>query len=731
VLLVAAIAGGSLAVIQRGQARDAAAEARNAETAQVVQRLGAQALVENDLDVSLLLARQAVAIEDTPQTHGYLLAALRRAPAAIGIMHARGDALLRSIALSPDGTTLVVGDPVNGLLFFDVRTYVQIGDLPVGQVESLAFSPDGRTLAVGGDHYVHLYDARTHDRLAEMAVGGVTSRMAFTKDGSQLAVLISPGSAQDLGGANAQITIRDAATLEPIGALIEPEAFVGGYVGFYYASPHFALSADDRSLITASEDGELVWWDLRSRERMRTLTIESGGRVHALALSPDGRTAAVGINRGIQLVDLGTGTVRTATGGLTGSPNWVLFSPDSKTVVSTNLDGTVTVWDVESATPRDMLRGHSNSVQQPVFSLDGGTLYTVSHDGTAIAWDLTNSRRLGRPFTFTHDRTFSAAGFDGHPGEFSPDGRLIAVGLKEQGVQLWDARGLSPVGSSLLETDGEVKALAFSPDGQTLAAATSGGLLTLWNVDTRSRLHGALNARGGTNMSGGLSFSPDGATLATASGLGVRLLDMATGAVSVIGSKQVGDLAFSADGAVIAFSRPDQGGAEVWDVTARTLIVAVEGTPPPFWDLSVALSPDGRTLAVGGFGRVVRVWDVRTGTLVHELDQGGNGALTLEFSPDGRVLAVSGFEPVASLWDVETGIQIGPQLTAGDRRTMIDLSPDGRRLLETHGNGQGAVWDVDPESWAQRACAIAGRTLTPEEWDEFLPGRPYEPACTT
>ena len=62
---------------------------------------------------------------------------------------------------------------------------------------------------------------------------------------------------------------------------------------------------------------------------------------------------------------------------------------------------------------------------------------------------------------------------------------------------------------------------------------------------------------------------------------------------------------------------------------------------------------------------------------------------------------------------------------------MIDLSPDGRQLLMTHGNGQGAVWDVDPESWKRRACALANRTLTREEWEEFLPGRPYEPACAT
>ena len=148
-------------------------------------------------------------------------------------------------------------------------------------------------------------------------------------------------------------------------------------------------------------------------------------------------------------------------------------------------------------------------------------------------------------------------------------------------------------------------------------------------------------------------------------------------------------------------------------------------------DSSVALSPGGHFLAVGGFGRVVRVWDVHTRRLVHELDQGGNGAFTLEFTPDGRTLAISGYEPAASLWDVVTGTQIGPQLTAGDRRTMIDLSSDGRLLLETHGDGKGAVWDVYPESWKRRACDLANRTLTRAEWEEFLPGRPYEPACAT
>jgi WD40 repeat protein len=157
-----------------------------------------------------------------------------------------------------------------------------------------------------------------------------------------------------------------------------------------------------------------------------------------------------------------------------------------------------------------------------------------------------------------------------------------------------------------------------------LGPVAAGGSLTLWDLSSRSRLHGPLSAGGGTVLAGGLSFSPDGATLATVSELGVRLWDVATGAgLGTIGSGEAGNLALSADGAMIAFARPDRGGAEIWDAATRTLIVAVDGSLPPFCDLSVALSPDGRMLAVGGF------------------------------------------EPVASLWDVGTGTHIGPQLTAG------------------------------------------------------------------
>ena len=130
------------------------------------------------------------------------------------------------------------------------------------------------------------------------------------------------------------ITIRDADTLRQVGPGIEPDGFQGHFLAQQWTDPSIALTPDGRSLVTTSLTGELTWWDLESREKTRIAQIDPGYR--ALAVSPDGSTAAVGLDDGIQLLDVETGAVRTSRGTLTASPIWVLFSPDGRTVVSTS-----------------------------------------------------------------------------------------------------------------------------------------------------------------------------------------------------------------------------------------------------------------------------------------------------------------------------------------------------------------------------------------------------------
>jgi WD40 repeat protein len=312
------------------------------------------------------------------------------------------------------------------------------------------------------------------------------------------------------------------------------------------------------------------------------------------------------------------------------------------------------------------------------------------------------------------------------------------VGLKEEGIRLWDANELKPIGGPMRETDREVTALAFSPDGRTLVAVAESGMASVWDVDTRSLRHGPFRA---DSYAVGVSISADGKTFVTAGGGAVWVRSVATGeAVTSVGFGAAGDVALSPTQPLAAFAREgvlaeDQGDAEIWDVERsrriKTLNTGAEDQEY-FTGWAIAFSPDGRLLASPGRGGLVNLWDVRTGRLVRAFEHNvGTAVHSLDFSPDGSILAISGGDSFASLWDVATGIQIGPRLTAGGRAAKVDFSPDGRRLLETHANGEGAVWDVDSDSWKQRACAIANRTLTREEWREFLPGRTYEPACTS
>jgi WD40 repeat protein len=320
---------------------------------------------------------------------------------------------------------------------------------------------------------------------------------------------------------------------------------------------------------------------------------------------------------------------------------------------------------------------------------------------------------------------------------FSPDGRLIAVGINPEGIGLWDASKLSPVGAPLHKTLGEVTALAFSPDGRTLVAAAETGVVSVWDVESRSLRHAPFLV---DSYVLGVSISADGTMLASAGGSGVTVSDVATGAERAFfaDSGAAGDVAFSPTKPLVAFAREGllsagAGNAEIWDVAGRSPIRTLDvdaGGADYFLGWAIAFSPDGGMLATPGVDRFVNLWNVRTGKLVRQLDHNvGAAVLSLEFSPDGRILAISGGDSFVSLWDVVTGVQMGPRLSAGGRGAMVDFSPDGRHLLETHSNGEGAVWDVDPESWKERACGLANRTLTREEWEEFLPGRPYEPAC--
>ena len=126
----------------------------------------------------------------------------------------------------------------------------------------------------------------------------------------------------------------------------------------------------------------------------------------AFALSPDGKTAAIGdLDGAVTRLDLATGDTRRFGVGHEAKILGASFSPDGKTLFTGGDDAKVVVWDVETGQIREILSGHSGRVFAPAVTSDGATIYTPSQDGTVIVWDVAGDRRLGRPFVFSPEGT--------------------------------------------------------------------------------------------------------------------------------------------------------------------------------------------------------------------------------------------------------------------------------------------------------------------------------------
>lgn len=273
---------------------------------------------------------------------------------------------------------------------------------------------------------------------------------------------------------------------------------------------------------------------------------------------------------------------------------------------------------------------------------------------------------------------------------FSPDGQVLAAGTKEGKIRLWRLTDgqLQEIITGHIDS---VWSIAFSPDGQTLASGSLDQKVRLWDVHTGQPHH---ILQGHTGAVRSVAFSPDGRALASGSDdYTVRLWDVQTGQQRHVLQEHTGpatSVTFSPDGRILA-SGSDDCVIRWWDVhTGQCQRILQEHTGPI---TSVTFSLDGQSLASGDINQTVYLWDVHTG-LVRYILQGHIGWIySVAFSPDGQTLASGGVDQKVRLWDVRTG-QLRYILEHSGRVWSVAFSPDGQTLASGGIDQEVRLWDA-------------------------------------
>ena len=707
-LAVAALAASVIALTQRDRAD---AEANRAISRSLSSQ--ATALRGIDADASLLLAAEGFRREPSIDTDGGLLQALDGArfftdlvpdlPDRISDLATTAD---RSVlyVLSRDGTITAhdsstlrqLGDPIRtgieapntldrsvsgSRLAFGGSTGVGVIDLDSGEtlIEGVgqagafgSLNPDGSLLAVGlvSEPRLLIVDVESGDTIAEIAAEYAVA--VFLPDG-RLAVAETGSS---------MLTIYE---LTDQGAVVASEKDTGIPGGGLTLSP-------DRTIVAfGGLEGSIVLLDTETFEPLVPAVRIRGSRVSDVAFSSDGASIALSSDDGsVTVVDTRSGREVETMIGMTGSLTTEFVSNDSL-VSASFTDGGSSTWS---------LGGTSIGTPQPSRSAAVVDLRTLDQ-GRSVAYLTEEGETRIAPVddiaspTVAHDfgdygRAFDASEGAGLVASYVLDVDEEAQEVTARTIVIARLDDLSVI-ASIDVGDGSVNAMSFDPSGRLLAVGSDGGELTVYDTTNGSVVHGPVVVDEFPAALGLLVWSPDGTRLHTGGQDGkLRTFDTDT------------------------WSQLDE-------VTLNDNQTALRHG---------SLSADARLLVVPSESGDVFLVDEVSGAVVGEpFISAGTQLQSALLVQDGRTLAAVSRDGSLRLWDVDTRRSIGPALT-GHAGFSQSLAQAGVDHLLTGGAQDGRMidWNLDPTTWFDRACELAGRNLTQQEWSDQVGGG-YETTC--
>jgi WD40 repeat protein len=564
-------------------------------------------------------------------------------------------------------------------------------------VSATSFSPDRRTLATVSTVSVpYPPSAGSSSSGSGGAAAPASSKPAGGPSPSASPVLTEPETA---------ITLWDVS--DPA----RPHRAGSPLILYGASGDAIAFSPDGRFLATGGTGGSAFeLWDMSNPAKpVLRAAAKAGGDydMSALAFSPDGRILATATHdHTVSLWDVSHPAHITRLGsrqiGATARVDSVAFSPDGQ-ILATGSDASVMLWDISDPS-RLVLQGSSLAGRSPLaFSAHGHLLVTHNrarmNNNTFVLWDVTNPARAAR--------VGQQLGGNNDAVAFSPDGHTVATTRFDGTTILWDVTDPATPkqsGAPLASHTGFVVSVAFSPDGQTLVTGSQDQTAILWNLADAGR---PVEIGKPVPAMDTVVFLRSGRALAAGTANGqVSLWDLSNaGRPARVGQPLPGVSALlSPDGHRLAILGSD-GTVTVWNVSDPAHPVRRGASLPGSGSLGL-FSPDGQMLITGD-DKKSNLWDLSDPAhpAKRRSDLPPIIVLVAGFTPDSRTLAISDiydFAGKVTLWDVADPAHIAVRkipVIAGDftNVTAVSFSPDSTIMITGRADGSIVVWDMsDP-----------------------------------
>jgi WD40 repeat protein len=329
----------------------------------------------------------------------------------------------------------------------------------------------------------------------------------------------------------------------------------------------------------------------------------------------------------------------------------------------------------------ELARWHKGFVTDSVFSPDGKTIGVASTVGIFLY----AADTLNEILSINTDSKVNAIAF-------SPDGASLAGGLSDKTVKIWAIDG------TLLHTlkahTGYVSAVTYSPDAKFLASSSDDRTVNIWRTSDGSLIHTFAQDANPYDV----IFSADGLYLFVGSETGTSMITAQDGKlIHLFRGHSIHDLAISKDGRILAtygtitLYNPDVD-VDLWQISDGQELANIKGGSEKSADIeSIALSSDGQYLVAGWGDGSVKIWSASNGTLQSTLQdlkpKGGvyyYNFYAVALSPDDNSLLMAGASTIG-IWDIKSGTLLKSSNAQSQPIYRIRLSDDDRVLSSVEG----------------------------------------------